>query len=116
MDRSKNFLRFLELVNSVRDLNKLPFMDPLEERMLLTLVKFWSKGVDLTTLEAMNQQKEMSVATANRKLKSLSKKSLIRYETDSKDRRIKLIKPTENTSAYFGILNECLIKAAKLEA
>ena len=116
MDKSKNFLRFLELVHTVQELNKLPFMDPLEERMLLVLVKYWSKGVDLTTLDAMNNQQEMSVATANRKLKSLSKKNLIRYQIDSRDKRVKYIKPTDYALTYFGLLNECVINAAKPES
>jgi hypothetical protein len=115
VERSKRFLRFLELVHSVRELNKLPFMDPLEERMLSALARLWLANVNVTTIQAMNLPKEMSIATANRKLQSLAKKNLIRYENDANDRRIKYIKPTGLASEYFSTLSECMNKAAKDE-
>lgn len=100
-------------MQAVKDLPAFPKMDDLEERMLNTLALLWHAKVNVTVLQSMEMLPSVSPASAHRRLKTLSKKGFISFETDATDRRIKYIIPTPLANTYFAHLEACLAKAQK---
>jgi hypothetical protein len=110
---SLTYLRFLNLVHSIRQLPSFPVMDAVEERMLNLFASTWHAGEPITVLQAMGMLTEISSTTAHRRLKTLRKKGLIALNTDEVDNRIKYVVPTDLTNKYFAQLGQCLDKAQR---
>lgn len=105
---SLSYLKFLSLVEALRDMPSFPFLEPIEERLLNAFAAAWHKGKQLTVLEAMAITPSISAATVHRRLKTLRKKGYLELETDQVDSRIKYLVPTKLTSQYFNELGEAL--------
>lgn len=108
------YLKFLNLVQSVRQLPSFPEMDSVEERMLNLFAADWYAGQPITVLNAMGMLAEISSTTAHRRLKSLRKKGLIALNTDDVDNRIKYVVPTDISNKYFAQLGQCLERANRV--
>ncbi len=110
-DYSGCYLKFLNLVNGVRQQPSFPDMDAVEERMLNLFAATWQSGRPITVLQAMGMVTEKSSTTAHRRLKSLRKKGLIALNIDEVDNRIKYVVHTDLTIQYFGQLGQCMEQA-----
>ena len=110
---STTYLRFLNLIQAIRELPSFPNVDPVEERLLNALASIWHKGQRITVLEAMSLPVEVSATTLHRRLKSLRSKGMLALQTDDVDTRIKYVVPTERTEQYFSVLGKCLNDAGR---
>lgn len=81
--------------------------------MLNTLALLWQAKVKVTVLQSMEMLASVSPASAHRRLKTLSAKGLISFETDASDRRVKYIVSTPLADQYFAHLEACLERAQK---
>jgi predicted HTH transcriptional regulator len=108
---SLTYLKFLNLVQSVRELPDFPLMDAVEERMMNLFAASWQRQQPVTVLQAMEMLQEISASTAHRRLKALRKKGLITLQIDQIDNRIKYVVPTDLVIKYFTHLGQCLVKA-----
>ena len=105
------YLRFLNLMQAIRELPTFPHVDPVEERLLNALASIWHSGGRVTVLEAMALPVDVSPTTLHRRLKSLRAKGLLALETDAVDTRIKYVVATSKTDEYFSVLGRCLDEA-----
>ena len=104
---SLNYLKFLHLVEAIRELPTFPVLDALEDRLLGLFAAAWHDGRKLTVMEAMGISPEISPTTVHRRLKTLRKKGLIVLVNDTDDTRIKYIEPTDKANQYFDQLGQC---------
>ena len=105
------YLKFLNLIEAIRDSPAFPALDPVEERLLNLLAATWHIGKRVSVLEAMGLSSEISATTAHRRLKTMRSKGMIALDADKSDTRIKYVVPTELTNAYFATLGQALNKA-----
>jgi hypothetical protein len=105
------YLKFLNLVQAIRELPGFTPMDPVEERLFNTFATAWHAGRQITVLEAMGMLSDISSTTAHRRLKTLRSKGWIAFQVDESDGRIKYVVPTEQANRYFSHLGECMDKA-----
>lgn len=110
---SNIYLRFLNLMQAIRELPTFPNVDPVEERLLNALAAIWHGGGRVTVLEAMALPVDVSPTTLHRRLKSLRAKGLLALETDVADTRVKYVVPTDRTNDYFSTLGRCLNEAGQ---
>jgi hypothetical protein len=108
---SATYLRFLNLVQAIREIPTFPAMDPVEERLLTMLAGVWHLEKKISVLEAMSLTHEISATTAHRRLKTLRKKGMIDLDTDQSDSRVKYVVPTALAKQYFTTLGQALDKA-----
>lgn len=106
-----SYLKFLNLLQAVKELPSFPVMDAVEERILNNCAVFWTDRKQLTVLDAMNLFEHTSPATVHRRLKTLRKKGLIALEMDEVDNRVKYIVPTALAQRYFAKVEDCFAKA-----
>ncbi|MDO8692845.1 MAG: helix-turn-helix domain-containing protein [Sheuella sp.] len=109
------YLRFLNLINAVRQIPTFPNLDPVEERLLNQLAATWHVGKKISVLEAMGLSTEISATTAHRRLKTLLKKGMIALNPDQTDSRIKYVVPTDLTTQYFTSIGQALEQAQRAE-
>ena len=105
---SATYLRFLNLVQAIREIPTFPAMDPVEERLLTLLASVWHLEKKISVLEAMSLTNEISATTAHRRLKTLRKKGMIDLDTDQVDSRVKYVVPTALAKQYFTTLGQAL--------
>jgi DNA-binding MarR family transcriptional regulator len=105
-----SYLKFLNLVDAVRQLPSYPAMDSTEVRLLNSLAVVWHEGKKISVLEAMNMLADVSPSSV-RRLKTLRAKGFIKLQEDEFDNRIKYIVATPLAHKYFNKMNECLVKA-----
>ena len=108
---SQIYLKFLQLVQAVRQLPDFPALDPVEERLLNLFATVWQTEQKITVLQAMGMSTDVSSTTAHRRLKSLRQKGVLTLESDLIDNRIKYVMPTPMTHQYFAQLGRCLDEA-----
>jgi DNA-binding MarR family transcriptional regulator len=104
---SITYLRFLHLVQAIRQIPTFPKMDPVEERLLTMLGVKWHDAQQVSVLEAMG------LSTAHRRLKTLRQKGMIELDVDKIDSRVKYVVPTELARKYFVALGQAIDKAAQ---
>ncbi len=106
-----SYLKFLNLVDAVRQLPSYPAMDSTEVRLLNSLAALWHDDKKVSVLEAMNMLANASPSSVHRRLKTLRAKGFIKLQEDEFDNRIKYIVATPLAHKYFTKMNECLVKA-----
>jgi DNA-binding transcriptional ArsR family regulator len=111
MNRMQSYLKFLHLVQVVRETPGFPALDAVEERVLNIFAVAWYEGREITVLEAMKMLPGISESTVFRRIKSLRQKGMVSLNMDEKDRRTRYIRPSELANRYFDILGGCLKKA-----
>ena len=111
--KSAVYLKFLNLVQALREMPTFPAIDATEERLLNQLAAAWSVGKQVTVLEAMQLETDSSPTTIHRRLKSLRKKGVIELTMDETDNRVKYVSPTALAIEYFSKMSQCLVTAAK---
>lgn len=108
---SLTYLKFLSIVEALKEVPAFSLLEPIEERLLNAFATAWHKGKQLTVLEAMQITPTVSSATVHRRLKSLQAKGFIDYSADATDSRIKYLVPTALAKDYFTKHGEALAKA-----
>ncbi len=105
------YVKFLNLVQAVRQLPGLPEIDLVEDQILGFLARAWYAGQKVTVVEAMNSLPDLSPSTVQRRLKSLRAKGMLALQADEFDSRYKYIESTDLTTRYFAALGQCIQKA-----
>ena len=109
----QTYLRFLNLVNAIRELPRIPALDPVEDRLLDSLARLLIAGDEVTVMRAMNAAADTSPSTVHRRLKSLRAKGLITYVDKPEDQRTKCIRLTPLADEYYAKLSRCIDQAAR---
>jgi Fe2+ or Zn2+ uptake regulation protein len=111
--KSIAYLKFLNLVQALREMPAFPSIDPIEERLLNQLAAAWHLGKKVSVLEAMAMSPDASSTTVHRRLKTLKQKGIVELIADTDDSRVKYITPTKLATDYFDQLGKCLEVAAQ---
>lgn len=106
-----SYLKFLNLVKAVRQLPAYPAMDAIEARLINELGLGWAAGKQTSVVEAMNMLDDVSPSSVHRRLKTLTKKGLIKLVVDKVDSRVKYIVGTPLYRKYLAEMDACLLKA-----
>ena len=76
------YQKFLNLANAVEELSEFPSLDPVEQKMLALLSKYWLTKQKITVVEAMHMTDEISTSTIFRYLKKLRQKGYLELMVD----------------------------------
>jgi DNA-binding MarR family transcriptional regulator len=106
------YLRFLQLVESLRGLPSLPSLDPLEERILALVARASQESSRLSVRDMMALRALGSPATIHGRLKSMREKGWIRL-ADTDDARRKQIELTHDAWLHFDRLSKLLVEASR---
>jgi hypothetical protein len=102
------YLKFMNLMQSIRAEPSFPKMDAVEEKLLNYFASCWHTGKSLTVVETMNSNAEIPPRTMHRRLASLHEKGLVEFQQDPLDKRIKYIVSTEKAAKLFAQMGKCL--------
>lgn len=105
------YQKFLNLANAVEELAEFPALDPVEQKLLSCLSKYWSGKQKITVVEAMHMTTEISTSTVFRYLKKLRQKGYIELVVDEFDNRVKYVSATSQTDSYFSKMGKMMLKA-----
>lgn len=108
---ASRYVRFLNLINAVRQMPTLPVLDAVEERLLGAVLAEWMAGRQLPVTEAARMEAGTPERTAFRRIKSLHEKGLLSFEVCPDDNRVKYIVPTDTAGRYFDALGRCMEQA-----
>jgi DNA-binding MarR family transcriptional regulator len=110
---SNTLLKFFNLVQAVRQKDKLFALDPVDERVLNSFAAVWATRRSLTATEAALIVADVAPRTVQRRVVSLIDKGLLRVESDENDNRIKYFFATDKANQYFAELSKCLEQAKR---
>ncbi len=110
---SQTYVKFFNLMQAIRQKDRLFALDPVEERLLNCFAVVWGAGRALTASEASLIVEDVAPRTVQRRVVSLIEKGLLRVENDANDNRIKYFFATEKTNQYFDELSKCLEQAKR---
>lgn len=108
---SQTYIKFINLVQAIRELPTFPPLDGIEQQLLNAFVVLWNQKESVRVLEAMQMFPDISSSTVHRRLVTLRKKGMISLETDEENQRVKYIVPTPLAHKFFAKMGECLDKA-----
>lgn len=111
-DCKQIYQKFLNLANAIEEMSEFPALDPVEQKMLALLSKYWLSKQKITVVEAMNMTNDISTSTIFRYLKKLRQKGYIELVVDESDNRVKYVSATQLTDSYFNKMGKLLMKAA----
>jgi len=107
-----SYAKFINLMGAVKEATPAwPQLDPVEDRLLLSLTAKWHSSEEVTVLDAANLANGLSESTIQRRLVTLQTKGVIKLEQSTKDGRSKIVQPTQLTIDYFEKLTACLKQA-----
>ncbi len=107
-----SYLKFLRLVNAVRQLPSYPAMDGTEIQLLNILAQEWHAGKKVGVVQTMGMLPDVSPSSVHRRLKTLRAKGLIALEVDKIDGRIKYVVGTKLSTKHLAKMDHCLAQAA----
>lgn len=105
------YLRFLQLVETIRGLPSLPALDPLEERILTIIANAHQGNLRLSVRDLLGKQDLGAAQTIHTRLKSMQKKGWISL-ADTEDARRKQVELTQAALLHFERLSACMAEAA----
>ena len=106
--RSPLHVRFLNLINALRQMAPFDDMTAEERALLDDLVVRWDKQQRLTVGQMMSESGRSSGITVYRRLTSLRDKGLIELRTCETDKRARIIEPTPLSRHYVSLLQSQL--------
>lgn len=106
------YQKFLNLAIAVEELSEFPTLDPVEQKMLALLSKYWLNKEKITVVEAMHITGQISTSTIFRYLKKLRQKGYIELVVDEFDNRVKYVSSTPLTDSYFNKMGKLMLKAS----
>jgi hypothetical protein len=110
---SKTYIKFINLVEAVRQKDHLFALDPVDERLLNSFASVWGAGQQLTASGAALVVADVAPRSVQRRVAALLDKGMLRVENDANDCRIKYLLPTDKTNEYFAELAKCLERAKR---
>jgi hypothetical protein len=110
---SHTYLKFVNLVQAVRQKDRMFALDPVDERLLSSFATVWGDGRKLTASEASLIVDDVAPRTVQRRVAALIDKGMLRVESDVDDNRIKYFFATDKTDTYFAELGKCLEQAKR---
>lgn len=105
---ASTYVRFLNLVNALRQMPAVPLLDAVEERLLGRLLAAREAGQLVQVTEAARMEQGTPERTAFRRIKTLHSKGMLAFEPCVQDQRVRYIVPTRAAEAYFEKLGKCL--------
>jgi len=108
---SQTYVKFVNLVQAIRQKDRLFPIDPVDERLLSSFAAVWGTGQRLTASDAALIVPDVAPRTVQRRVAALIDKGMLRVESDAKDNRIKYFLATDKANAYFAELGKCLQQA-----
>jgi hypothetical protein len=108
---SQTYIKFVNLVQAVRQKDRLFILDPVDERLLSSFATVWGAGRQLTASEAALIVQDVAPRTVQRRVAALIDKGMLRVQSDANDNRIKYVFATEKTKKYFAEIAKCLERA-----
>ena len=104
---SKNAINYLQINKLTKALRFSYFSTPIdfvEDQLLQIILINWLAKTNITVCETLEEIKEISNSTLNRRLKNLRKLDLISHVVDEIDNRIKYLYPTNLCIEYFNAI------------
>jgi predicted transcriptional regulator len=104
---SKNAINYLQINKLTKALRFSYFSTPIdfvEDQLLQIILINWLAKTNITVCETLEEIKEISNSTLNRRLKNLRKLGLISHVVDEIDNRIKYLYPTKLCIEYFNAI------------
>ena len=102
------FVRLLDMLDAIRHLAPYDTLNADEGLLLDALVVKWHERDDIMVSEVMSDTRFGSQPTAYRRIIALRDKGLVCLRTDSKDKRVKFVEPTQLARDYMKNVSECL--------
>jgi len=106
------YQKFLNLAVALEEMSDFPTLEPVEQKLLALLNKYWSTEEPITVVSAMHMTPDISTSTIFRYLKKMRSKGYIQLVVDESDNRVKYITPTAQTENYFNKMGKLLVKAS----
>lgn len=108
---ASSYVKFLNLLDAVRQMPALPVLDAVEERLLSAVLAAREVGEFLPVTEVARIVEGTPERTAFRRIKSLYDRGLLSYEPSPFDQRVKYLVPTSLAEKYFDTLGKCMEQA-----
>ncbi len=106
------YLRFIALVEGLREAPSLPPLEPLEERILMIVAQAHHTQERLSVKDLMGMAELGSPAMLHGRLKSMREKGWI-YLAETEDARRKQLDLTQAAIIHFDKVARCMLKAVK---
>jgi DNA-binding MarR family transcriptional regulator len=94
------------MLNAIRQLSPFDTLNADEGLLLDALIVKWHERDDIMVSEVMSDARFGSQPTAYRRIISLRDKGLVCLRTDSKDKRVKFVEPTQLARDYMASIRE----------
>jgi hypothetical protein len=110
---SQTYIKFVNLVQAVRQKDHFFTLDPVDERLLSSFASVWGAGLHLTASDAALMVQGVAPRTVQRRVAALIGKGMLRVENDTNDNRIKYVFATDRANEYFAEIGKCLEQAKR---
>ena len=107
-NRNQTLVRFLNVLNAIRDLAPYNKLSAEEEILLYELITRWQEQGTLAVSDVMNNAHRACSTTIYRRLVSLQKKGFVTLKNENSDKRVKYVKPAPTCISYMELLNKGL--------
>ena len=101
-----SFVRLLDMLNAIRQLSPFDTLNADEGLLLDALIVKWHERDNIMVSEVMSDARFGSQPTAYRRIISLRDKGLVCLRTDSKDKRVKFVEPTQLARDYMASISD----------
>ncbi|WP_333569235.1 hypothetical protein [Sphingorhabdus sp.] len=101
-----SFVRLLNMLNAIRQMSPFDNLNGEEVLLLDALIVEWHDRDNITVSEVMADARFGSQPTAYRRIIALRDKGLVCLRTDSKDKRVKFVEPTQLARDYMASISE----------
>ena len=101
-----SFVRLLDMLNAIRQLSPFDTLNAGEGLLLDALIVKWHERDYIMVSEMMSDARFGSKPTAYRRIIALRNKGLVCLRTDSKDKRVKFVEPTQLARDYMASIRE----------
>lgn len=101
-----SFVRLLNMLNAIRQMSPFDTLNGEEVLLLDALIVKWHERDNIMVSEVMSNARFGSQPTAYRRIISLRDKGLVCLRTDSKDKRVKFVEPTQLGRDYMASISD----------
>ena len=101
-----SFVRLLNMLNAIRQMSPFDTLNGEEVLLLDALIVKWHERDNIMVSEVMADARFGSQPTTYRRIISLRDKGLVRLRTDSTDKRVKFVDPTQLARDYMASIRE----------
>lgn len=108
-DQSPAHVRFLNVINALRQMSPLRGLTADESALLDELIVQWHCEREITVGSIMNGPKQESASTIHRRLVGLKEKGFVAFRASPSDKRVKYVVPTTIATSYAQELERRLL-------